>query len=156
MWYGIFLLAHLLCVALWLGGAVYERFFIVGNIAKLRGTGQELSLVRLMLSSEPFFMTATLVLLGSGIGMTLLSGAGFFQPTWLGVKQTVMVLGFIGFGAYIAPRMKSIRREIEGKTELTTEQSEQLYRKIMRMTYGFDLVHLAVVFNVILAVWRPE
>lgn len=149
------LILHLLSVTLWLGGAVYERVFLVGNIRRLRGSGQELGLIRIMLSSEPFFLGITTALLVTGITMSVMSGGGFFHLNWLGFKQMVMVLVLFGFSLYIGPRMKAVKKSIRDVISLRPDDSERIHGQIASMTRGFDLIHLGVVVNIVLAVWKP-
>lgn len=153
--YTTLLTIHLICVAMWLGGAIYERVFLVGNIRRQRGTGMELGLIRMMLSTELYFMVITICLLATGITMSILSGAGFFHMSWLGFKQMVMVVGLLGFLTYVAPRMRAVKKEVEQSIELGTERRELVRAKVGEMTRGFDIIHLGVVLNLILAVWKP-
>lgn len=146
---------HLVAVAMWLGGAVYERVFLVGNMIRQRGNGMEVGLIRMMLSTEHYFLVTTVLVLLTGIAMSILSGADFFHLNWLGFKQAVMIVVLILFLAYVAPRMRALKKEIEHCSELGAEQRERVHDKVREMTRGFDIIHAGVVVNVILAVWKP-
>ena len=153
--YYTLLTVHLICAALWLGGAVYERLFLVGNLLKARGSGQEWPLLRMMLSTEMYFMSATVLLLLTGIALTVWSGAGFFRMSWVGFKQGVMVAVLLVFAGYVAPRMKQLKKSLHPKKDRTVTFPESSFETIREMTRGLDIIHLGVVINVVLAAWRP-
>jgi uncharacterized membrane protein len=151
----ILLTLHLFGVAFWLGGAIYERVFLAKNIVRARGTGQELGLLKIMLSTETLFLSATLLVILTGVGMTLMTGLGFFQLSWLGLKQGLMVFILIGFALYIGPRMKKLKKLVENTSHLGGSISEENFKTLKQMLTGFDLVHIIVLINFLLAIWKP-
>jgi uncharacterized membrane protein len=153
--FNILLTVHLFAVAFWIGGAIYERIFLAGNIIRNRGTGQEISLLRIMLSTEFIFLGATLLVLLTGIGMSIVSGAGFFHLSWLGLKQAIMIMIIIGFMYFIGPRMKKLKDLVKKADMVNGIISDEDYKRLHQMLTGFDVVHAAVLVNFILAIWKP-
>jgi uncharacterized membrane protein len=153
--YKFLLIIHVLCAMLWLGGAIYERLYVHGSLKRARGTEKEIELIRIMMSTDAVFLPATLILLATGIIMTVMSGAGFYTMTWLGFKQIVMtgiLLIFLFYGGPIRNRFKKGFQEVlNGERGITVEDRERL----RSLFIAADFVHLGVILNAVMAIWRP-
>lgn len=155
--YTILLIVHLSGVAVWLGGALYERVFLVGNLRRLRGTGHESNVLRMMLSTEGYFLAASTAVLITGIVLSVMSGAGFFRLTWLGVKQGVMLGILILFVTYVGPQMKRLKESLSAQMEKDSFAvlPESCHKTVTKITYMFDIAHAGVLLNIVMAVWKP-
>jgi uncharacterized membrane protein len=148
----LLLIIHLIGVCGWLGGAVYERLFIVGGIRRAKGTDQEAHLVELMLSTVPFFLTSVLLILITGISMAVLADYRFFGWDWLGLKQYVMVAILLGFVSYIGPTMGKIGKQVKSRLAEGKQVTDETRDLIRRVTILLDVVHLGVLLNLVLGV----
>jgi hypothetical protein len=100
-------------------------------------------------------MAGSALLLVGGIGMTVLGRLGWFQLSWLGVKQMVMAAIVITEAVYLGPlggRLQKELTELEDKTPSVPDDLRKRFRQLVR---GHDLLHIAGLVNVVLAVWRP-
>ncbi|MBO9610257.1 MAG: DUF2269 family protein [Paenibacillaceae bacterium] len=149
------LFIHLASVAIWLGGAVYERFVLVRKIKKAVGTQLELELTEMFFSSARLFLPAVLLLLLSGIAMTIQAGYSFFGGDWLGIKQSVMAVIILLFNLYIGPRNKKLAALVEQDRSNGGTLSDSARQAFNRAYIGFDIIHAGVILNMILAVWKP-
>lgn len=146
---------HLLGVAGWVGGAIYERLFIFGVIKKRPESPLALTMTNMMLRTAPFFVISALLLLLGGVTMTLHYNLGWFRLNWVGLKQGVMVLILLQFLLLVAPSMKRLERDLAGLADRTAllpaPQREQIYR----IQTILDIGHIGVLANVILGIWKP-
>ncbi|WP_028548480.1 DUF2269 family protein [Paenibacillus sp. UNC451MF] len=150
----ILLIIHLIAVCCWLGGAIYERIFIVGGIHRAKGTELEASLTKLLLSTVTFFLTSVLTILITGIIMTVSSGYGFLEWTWIGVKQYILLAIILVFFLYIGPRMGRIGKQLKASLEKNEGVDEETRSLTRHNAVIFDIVHLGVLINLILGVTK--
>ena len=73
----ILLILHIVAVCCWLGGAMYERFFIVGGVKRAKDTEQEIPMIKLMLSTAAFFLASVFIILITGLIMTIMNGTEY-------------------------------------------------------------------------------
>ncbi len=155
MLFTILLFIHLVSVAVWLGGAVYERFVLVRKARNAAGTRLELELTEMFFSSAKVLLPAVLALLLSGIAMTIHAGYSFFGGDWLGFKQSVMAAIILLFHLYIGPRSKKTMALVEQDRKNGGTMAEPTRQAFNRLYVGFDIIHFGVVLNLIAAVWQP-
>ncbi|WP_219640464.1 DUF2269 family protein [Cohnella sp. CFH 77786] len=151
----VLLSIHLISAAIWLGGAVYERFVVVQKARKVAGKELELELIKLFISTSRIFVPAVVLLLLSGIALTAQEKLAFFSGDWLGMKQVIMSLIILGFVFVQGPRNGKLSKQIEQDRQSGGIMSETTRQAFNRLYVGFDLIHIGVVINVLLAVWKP-
>ena len=151
----LLLTIHMASAMVWLGGAIYERLFIVSQFYKVKGTQLEMAYAKIVLATEKLFILATVGILGSGILMTVVAGYGFFEWSWLGLKQWIAVLMLLFFVLYIAPRMKTFRRSFEEAAAQEGVLSEEGRRSFVKFYTALDISHIGLVVNILLAIWKP-
>jgi len=155
MLFKLLLVIHVLSVIIWLGGAVYERLFIVRNFNKAKGTQEEIVYAKVILATEKLFTLATLGVLITGISMTLVAGYGWFAWNWLGLKQVIASIMLVFFVAYIAPRMKRFKQGVLPALEKKSLLDNKTRTYLVKFYTGFDIVHVGILVNIILAVVKP-
>lgn len=148
----VLLIIHLISVCGWLGGAVYERIFIVGGIRRSKGTVHEARLIKLMLSTAPFFLTSVVLILITGISMSIMADYQFFSWDWLGLKQYLMVVILLGFFLLIGPMMGKIGQQVKSRLAEDQQVTDETRGLIRRVAILFDIMHLGVLVNLILGV----
>ncbi|MCJ8008334.1 DUF2269 family protein [Lederbergia wuyishanensis] len=148
------LILHLIAVCCWLGGALYERFFIVGGIRKAKGTELEASMLKLMLSTVPFFLTSVLTILITGIIMTIMHNYIFLSWSWIGLKQYIMLIALLGFFFYIGPRMGKIGKQLNRNLEVGKGLDDEMRSQFNHIIVLFDIMHIGVLINLILGLTK--
>lgn len=150
----ILLILHILAVCCWLGGAMYERFFIVGGVKRAKGTELEIPMIKLMLSTAAFFLTSVMLIFVTGLIMTIMSGYGILDWSWVGVKQYIFLLIILTFFIIIGPRMSLIGKQIKVAKEQGKGVDDATRALIRRIVIIFDIMHVGVLINIILAVTK--
>lgn len=150
----ILLILHILAVCCWLGGAMYERFFIVGGIKRAKGTELEVPMIKLMLSTAAFFLTSVMIILITGIIMTIMNDYGVLDWSWVGVKQYIFLLIMLTFFLVIGPRMGWISKQVKAAQDKGTGVDDATRVLIRRIVIIFDIMHVGVLINIILAVTK--
>lgn len=153
--YQTVLTIHLLCAAFWLGGSIYERIYIVRNMRRAAGTPDEAGLIRILLSTESVFMPNTILLLATGITLTVMSGSGWFSMSWLGFKQGVMAAIMLLFALVVGPAMKKTKAIVKQQLSHIGQVPAECRTRLNTMIMGFDLIHIGVLINVVLAAMKP-
>lgn len=146
---------HALAAVVWLGGAAYEKLFLVPEIRRAQGTSLELPLLRLVLRPERTIAAVAAVLVVTGVLMTLAKGGGFFQVLWLGLKQAVIILILLGYVAAVGPELRALRADVERAFRSGRKADGSLRRRFRRLLSHLDLIHAGVLLNLILAFWKP-
>lgn len=153
--FSLFLIVHLLGVCLVVGGGIFQRFFIEMPALRVAGQPAEWGLIRQGVRTGVFFMAGSALLLVGGIGLTVLGRFGWFQLSWLGVKQMIMAAIVVAEAAYLGPlggRLQKELAEFEDKAPAVPDELRQRFRQLVR---GHDLLHVAGLVNIVFAVWRP-
>jgi len=150
----LLLVLHLVAVCCWLGGALYERCFIVVGYRKEKGSELEAPLLRIMLTSVPFFFTSTITILITGIIMTIMRNYGFLHWSWIGLKQYIMLGILLLLIIYIAPRMARLGKQVKANLARGEGVDDVMRSQTNRLILFLDIMHLSVLFNVILAVTK--
>lgn len=152
---GTFLVTvHVLAAAAWLGGAAYERFVVVPDIRRAWGTAGGWALLRLMLRPERLVVGTVAVLAASGAVMAITGHDGFFRLSWVGAKQAVLVLIVIGYLAAVRPGLVGLKADVE-RVYRGAPARANLRHNFERLVSRLDLIHIGIVVNVVLAVWKP-
>lgn len=151
---------HIASVAIWLGGAGYE-ILVVRRMRQARGTMIERDLIDIYMAYGPILGVATIVTALSGVLLSLSSDFGFFQHTWLGLKQAAMVGILIALGLALPPLVrihKNLRAEDDGShgTQDTLETLEGFRNAMDRAEPVFQSVRLVAIVSLFLAVWKPH
>ncbi|WP_432362563.1 DUF2269 family protein [Sporosarcina sp. UB5] len=148
------LVLHLIAVCCWLGGALYERCFIVSGFRKEVGSVGEATMLRLLLGSVPFFFTSVITIVVTGITMTVMGKYGFLQWSWIGLKQYIMlgILFLIAF--YIAPRMSRLGNQLKWNMEQGVGVDDRMRSQANRVIFYLDVMHIGVLVNLILGVTK--
>ncbi len=152
--FNLLLILHITAVCCWLGGAMYERYYIVGGIRKAKDRESETSFLKILLSTAPFFLTAVITVLITGIIMTIIGNYGFFQWSWIGLKQYIMVAILLVFIFYVAPQMGLLGKQLQVQMEQKDGINDEMRSSINRIVLLFDIMHLGVLVNVILGVTK--
>ena len=148
------LILHLIAVCCWLGGALYERCFIVSRFRKEEGNVLEAPLLRLLLGSAPFFFTSMITIIITGIIMTIMRDYGFLHWSWIGLKQYIM-LGILALlFIYIAPRMARLGKQLKANLEQGEGVDNVMRTQTNHLILYLDIMHLGVLFNLILGVTK--
>ena len=150
----ILLILHILAVCCWLGGAMYERFFIVGGVKRAKGTELEIPMIKLMLSTAAFFLTSVVVIFVTGLIMTIMNDYGVLDWSWVGVKQYIFLLILLTFFLIIGPRMGRIGMQVKAAQDKGTGVDDATRMLIRRIVIIFDIMHVGVLINIILAVTK--
>jgi uncharacterized membrane protein len=146
---------HILSAVVWLGGALYETFFVFRNVREHRGSVTGLAFIRVFLGAAPYFAISIITLIVTGILLTVMTGGGFFQVPWLGIKQGVMLTIVLIIVTFIMPRMKVVEKEVTQAIEKGCALTESTYQRLTKVWRMLDLIHVLAVINIILAVWKP-
>lgn len=154
-WGHVFLTLHLLGVALWLGGAIYERLFVYAGVTKNQGTPLELLYTKILLRTQPFFLLSVLLLLIGGIGMTIFYRLGWFPLSWLGLKQSIAVAMLVIFAAVVGPTMKKTEQQVHTLGDKAATATAEIRRNVRKFQLALDVVHVGLVLNFLLGVWKP-
>ncbi|MFY0543271.1 DUF2269 family protein [Brevibacillus sp. H7] len=153
----ILIIVHILSAIAWLGGAIFERAVVVSAVKQARNTRLELSHIILYTRNLGYYGTILLLLAVSGIILALVTGLGFFQVMWLGLKQGILLGAILLFFPVVRPLVQRLQREA-----VKLEQGERVATEDVRSTFArsrwyFAVLHTAVLVNVLLAtVFRGE
>ncbi len=139
----------------WFGGALYERFVIVRNLQRTRGTTEELRYAQLILDAEILFKLSTPLVILTGIILTFLADYRFFDWSWLGVKQWITAIYLVFFIGYIIPRMNKFKAGFKPAVENGKPLDITTRAYLKRFYTGLDIMHIGLVVNIILALWKP-
>ncbi|MBS4202153.1 hypothetical protein KHA93_21320 [Bacillus sp. FJAT-49732] len=150
----LLLILHLIAVCCWLGGALYERFFTVGGVLKAKGTELEATMLKLMLSTVPFFLTSVFTILVTGIIMTIMHHYTFLSWSWIGLKQYIMLIVLLGFFFYIGPRMNKIGKQLNSNLAEGKGVNDEIRSQFNHIIILFDIMHIGVLINLILALTK--
>jgi uncharacterized membrane protein len=151
----ILLVIHVLSVIVWFGGSIYERLYIIPSLKKSKGTKLEVEFAKMILATEHMFKLSTIGVLLTGILMTVVAGYGFFDWSWLGVKQMLAVVMLVFFGGYVVPRMTKFKSRIKPALEEGLLLTESIRTNLFKFYHGLDIIHIGVFVNTVLALWKP-
>ncbi|MDF2629924.1 MAG: hypothetical protein K0R39_3755 [Symbiobacteriaceae bacterium] len=154
-WGTIFLTVHLLGVALWFGGAFYERIFVFAGVREHQGSPMELVYTKVMLKTQPFFLVSVLLLLIGGVGMTIFYRLGFLPASWLGIKQGLAIVMVAIFAGYIGPTMKKTEQQVQALGDKAATVTPEIRRNVHNFQLALDIVHVGLVINFLLGIWQP-
>lgn len=146
---------HILSAVIWLGGALYETFFVFRNVRKYKGSETGLTFIRVFLGAAPYFAVSIVTLIVTGILLTVMTESGFFQVLWLGIKQGIMLTIVLIIIAFVMPRMKAVEKEVNYAIENESALPEAVYQRLRTAWRMLDLIHVLAIVNIFLAVWRP-
>jgi uncharacterized membrane protein SirB2 len=154
----ILLLVHLIAVCAWVGGAIYERFFVLKAVDHAKGTNYEARMVQIMLKAVPYFKVVTALLILSGLAMTLINAQGsfswFVHWSWLSLKVYIMI-AIMAFGfAFINPLLNKVTSHIKLAIENDQIVTEETRAAVRRIGVLLDIAHLGVIVNLILGVTK--
>ncbi|MCM3626769.1 hypothetical protein M3194_05275 [Paenibacillus glycanilyticus] len=154
----ILLLVHLIAVCAWVGGGIYERFFVLGAINHAKGTNYEVRMVQIMLKAVPYFKVVTALLILSGLAMTLISSQGSFnwllQWSWLSLKVYIMIVIMVFGYAFINPLLNKVTEQIKLAIEHDQIVKDETRAGVRRIGVLLDIAHLGVIVNLILGVTK--
>lgn len=145
---------HVLAAAAWLGGAAYERFVVVPDVRRGWGTSGGWALFRLMLRPERLVVGTVAVLAATGAAMAIIGHDGFFHLSWVGAKQAVLVLIVVGYLVGVRPGLARMRGDVE-RVHRGAPERPNLRPDFERLVTRLDVIHVGIVVNVILALWKP-
>lgn len=151
----VLLLIHVISVMVWFGGAFYERFYILPKLKKAKGTELEMEYAKMILATENMFKIATVGVLLTGILMTIAAGYGFFELSWLGVKQMIASVMLLFFIIYIVPRINKYKVAMKPSNKKSELLSPEGRSYLFKFYTGLDVIHVGVLVNVVLALWKP-
>ncbi|MZQ83265.1 hypothetical protein GQF01_14210 [Paenibacillus sp. 5J-6] len=154
----ILLLIHLMAVCAWVGGAIYERFFVLRAVDYAKGTNYEARMVQIMLKAVPYFKVVTALLILSGLAMILINAQGsfswFVHWSWLSLKVYIMIaLMVFGFG-FINPLLNKVTAHIKLAIEKDQKVTDETRAAVRRIGVLLDIAHFGVIVNVILGVTK--
>lgn len=147
------LTVHIFSVIVWIGFGLYE-LLLSREIHKARGTSTEIELIRINGRYGGIVAIATLFVAISGILMASLFGWGFFQQTWLGIKQGIMLAILLDM-AWLTPTFRRAYREIRALSDVRGPELEQCRATLARIHPHVVLMRLGAIVAVGLAIWRP-
>ncbi|MCA1029533.1 DUF2269 domain-containing protein [Bacillus timonensis] len=153
MLYTFLLFVHLLCVVVWLGGALVETFYFMPRFKKEIDGHSEVRFIRMWASSGSYYGPAIILLLLTGIFLSIMGGWGFFTSLWLSIKQLIMLAVLIIL-FLVAPKMKKLQREALLYQIRKQPMDDELRERFNKTTRFFDIIHIGVLINVVLAVWK--
>jgi uncharacterized membrane protein len=145
---------HLIGGIITIGAALYDRFYIVRNIRLARGSNLERDLIQIYLSTGPLYSVGAVLILFSGIGLTLAHRAGFFNLSVVGLKQFIFLGIGLTFPFYIIPLMLKIDRLLS--TAPVTEVPEQCRALLERLYFILDVITIASILILAISVWKPD
>jgi uncharacterized membrane protein len=152
--FSFILILHVVAVSCWLGGALYERVIVVGNMRKGKGKDQEVMMLKAMFGNTPFFLSTVIIVLITGILMTIMGNYGFLQWSWIGLKQYIMIALLITFSGYIGPEMSKIGKQLEADLQQGKTVDDGMRSKVDRLILYSDIGHIGVLLNVVLALTK--
>lgn len=135
---------------------MYDRFYVVRNIRRARGTGLERDLVQIYLSTSPLYGVGVVLVLLSGIGLSILAGEGFFRWSAVGLKQYLFSAIGLSFPLYIIPLMGKINRLLKVQGDFSTGVSEPCRTLLERLYLALDAVTIANLLILAIALWKPS
>jgi uncharacterized membrane protein len=148
------LFLHLIGVTITIGSALYDRFYIVRNIRRARGSHLERDLIQIYLSTVPLYSTGAILILLSGIGLTLTHRAGFFRLSAVGLKQLIFLAIGITFPFYIIPLMLRIDHLLSTTRE--GEVTDQCRVLLKRLYFILDGITIASILILAISIWKPD
>jgi uncharacterized membrane protein len=151
----LLLVIHVVSVMVWFGGSLYERLYILPKLKKAKGTLLEVEYAKIILATENLFKLSTVGVLITGIIMTIVAGYGFFDWSWLGLKQMIATVMLVFFLAYVVPRMNKYKAEMKPVLEKGERLSQAGRSYLFKFYTGLDIVHVGLVINAVLALWKP-
>jgi uncharacterized membrane protein len=154
--YKFLLFLHFIGFTIIIGAAVYDRFYIVRNIRMARDSSLEKDLIRIYLSTGTLYGIGAALLLFSGIGLTILTGEGFFKPSALGVKQSLFLAIGLLFPIYIIPLMLKIDRLLNTMPGENAVVSDRCRSLLERLYWVLDTITIASVLILAIAIWKPD
>jgi len=137
-----------------MGGALYERIYVVGKIRSSKGTALEAPMIRLLLGTAPFYLTSVVVILVTGAVMTSMQGWGFFNFSWVGVKQYIFVLILLAFFTYVGPRMGKAMAQVKESMAQGGSVTGETHALLDRIVILLDVMHVGVLINIALALTK--
>lgn len=152
----VLLFLHFIGFAITIGAALYDRFYIVRNIRLARNSTLERHLIRIYLSTAPLFGVGVALILLSGIGLTLMHKAGFFQLSAVGLKQFLFVAIGLVFPVYIIPVMMKIHRLLDITPDEHSGVSNQCRDLLKRLSLVLDAIMVTNIVILAIAVWKPD
>lgn len=152
----LLLFLHCVGFAITIGAALYDRFYVVRNIRRARGSLLERELIRIYLSTSPLFSVGVALILVSGIGLTLMHGEGFFQPSALGLKQFLFLAIGLMFPVYITPSMRKIKHLLNLGPSESVDGPAQYRVLLNRLCWVLDGITATNMVILAIAVWKPN
>ncbi|MBM7573439.1 DUF2269 family protein [Aquibacillus albus] len=152
--YEILITVHIITAMLWLGGALVETFYFIPQFKKVSNGITEAHFIKIWSSSGPYYGPVVLLLLFTGITLTIYGGWGFFQSFWLGTKQGIMITIFLIAIAAAFPNMGKTQKMATALLEKNEPANDALRKQFKKTVVFFDIMHIGVFINVILAILR--
>ena len=144
---------HLFSVIVWLGCGLYE-LFLARELKLARGTRLEVDLARVYLKYAAPVPVATILVVITGVWMSIALGHGFFQSLWLGSKQGLMLFVLIIFASVLPPFMK-LQAEIGALPDTAQALSPPAVGLFGRIEPWLVTMRVAGAIAVVFAVWKP-
>jgi uncharacterized membrane protein len=151
-----YLFLHCLGFSILIGAALYDRFYIVRNIRRARGSMLERDLIQIYLSTSPLYGVGVTLVLLSGIGLSILDGSGFFRWSAVGLKQYLFLAIGLSFPVYIIPLMAKINRLLKTQSDFSTGVSEPCRVLLERLYFVLDGVTIGNVLILAIALWKSS
>ncbi len=152
-WREPLLTIHVLAIIVWIGFGFFElwlgRIFMKGD-----GGAAEAPLIRLVYRADLIVFIATLTAFASGTAMALLLDWGFFQNTWLGIKQAIM-FAVLAIVLFILPPALKLGALIAALPEGPGPATPEIKAQYARLEPWYVAMRIAAVAAVVLAIWRP-
>jgi uncharacterized membrane protein len=152
--YEILITVHIITAMLWLGGAIVETFYFIPKFKKVNNGITEAHFIRIWASSAPYYGPVVLLLLISGITLSIYGGWGFFESFWLGTKQGIMIVILLILAVLGAPNMAKTQKMAQELIDKNEPLNDDLRKQYKKTRIYFDIIHAGVLINVILAVLR--
>lgn len=149
----LLLFLHFVGFTITIGGALYDRFYVVRNIRSARGSALEKDLIRIYLSTSPLFAVGVALILVSGVGLTLLHRQGFFTLSALGLKQFLFLAVGLVFPVYIIPIMLKLNRLLDTLPDEGSGVTMQCRSLLERLYFVLDTVTVTNLVILAIAVW---
>lgn len=152
----LLLFLHFIGFTITIGGALYDRCYVVRNIRSAKGSALERGLIQIYLSTSPLFGVGVALILLSGIGLTLMQGQGFFTLSALGLKQYLFLAVGLVFPLYIIPIMLKLNRLLNILPDESNGVTTQCRSLLERLYFALDVVTVTNLVILAIAVWQPD
>jgi uncharacterized membrane protein len=147
------LTVHILSIIVWLGGGLYD-FFVSHEIKKAHERPEGVVLTRLYLKYIGPVAAGTILVLITGVWMSLALGHGFFQTLWLGTKQGLMLVALATI-PILVPLFRQLGDAMDALPDDASALSSEAVTALRRIDPPMIVARSAGAIAVVLAVWRP-